>query len=160
MTDGVRIRSAEPSDEPAVTERLLRLGYESSEAVAPEFNALDDDRVAAADASRWLDHDDRAILVAERDGRLVGYVSGVTSDAPAIYDRGAQLHVDGLYVVPAARREGVAEGLLERIERWADDRGCEYVGVTVHVDNDAARALYEDRYDRTFYSYRRRLDEL
>jgi ribosomal protein S18 acetylase RimI-like enzyme len=154
----MQIREATTDDEPTLTDELLHPGYRSSEEYAPDFNELDDEAVADADGSRWLDQDDRILFVAEDDGELTGHVSGILTDAPPIFDRGRQLHVDGLYVKPAFRREGVADRLLERIEDWAQTRDCEYVGVTVHVENDAAKRLYDDRYERTFYSYRRKLD--
>lgn len=153
----MQIREANAGDEPALSERLLRPSYRESAEVAPAYNTLDEAAVADADGSRWLEHDDRALFVATRDGTLVGHVSGITTDAPPIYDRPSQVHIDGLYVVPDARREGIATRLLDRIERWADDRGCGYVGVTVHVANEGARRVYEDRYDRTFHSYRHEL---
>lgn len=154
----VDVREATDEDEPAVTERLLRPAYRDAERVAPEFNGLDADAVADADAGRWLDREDRALFVAEADGHLVGYVSGVVSEAPPIYDRGDEVHVDGLYVVPDYRRRGIAGDLLDRVEAWGERRGCAYVGVTVHADDGAAGRLYDERYELTFRSYRSRIE--
>lgn len=153
----MRIREATREDEPAVVDQLLRPAYEASEAVAPEFNELDEAGVAGAGVGRWLDGDDRALFVAERDGALAGHVSGVVTESPPIYARGRQLHVDGLYVRPAFRRRGVASALVDRIEAWGDERGCEYLGVTAHADNEAARRFYDERFELTFYSYRARI---
>ena len=146
------------ADEPAVSEQLLRPSYRESASVAPRFNALDEDAVAQADAGRWLDREDRALFVAEGDGELLGHASAIETEPPPIYDRGREAHVDGLYVKPGHRRQGIAAALLDRVEDWAADRGCEHVGVTVHAENEAARALYADRYELTFRSYRARLD--
>ncbi len=154
----MELREATAADEPALSESLLRPAYRDAASVAPEFNALDEEAVAVADAGRWLDHEDRALFVAEADGELVGYASAIQQEPAPIYARGPEAHVDGLYVKPERRREGVARALLDRVEAWAADRGCEHVGVTVHADNEAARALYADRYELTFESYRGRLE--
>lgn len=153
----MRIREATAEDEPAIVEELLRPSYRESEEIAPEFNELDEAAVVEADCGRWLDHDDRVLFVAEIDGTLVGHVSGLVTDAPAIFARGAQVHIDGLYVKPDRRREGVASALVDRIEAWAGERGCEHLGVTVHADNEAAKELYDGRFDLTFYGYRSRV---
>lgn len=154
----MRVREATREDEPAVTDQLLRPAYEASEVVAPEFNELDGAAVAEADARRWLDADDRVLFVADLDGELVGHVSGVVTEPPPIYARGSRLHVDGLYVKSAFRRRGVASALVDRIEAWGDERGCEHLGVTVHADNEAARRFYDGRFDLTFYGYRARIE--
>jgi GNAT superfamily N-acetyltransferase len=154
----MQIREATHDDEPAITERLLHPAYRDSADHAPAFNELDEDAIADADASRWLDHDERVIFVAEDEGTLAGYVSGMLTGAPAIYARDQQAGVDGLYVHPDCRRQGVASRLFDRIEAWADDHGCEYVGVTVHVNNDAAKEFYDERFELTFYSYREKLE--
>ena len=59
---------------------------------------------------------------------------------------------------PAHRQEGVAAALFDRVEAWARDRDCEHVAVSAHVNNDAAVAMYDERFERKFVSYRGRLD--
>ncbi|AHG05204.1 hypothetical protein HALDL1_06180 [Halobacterium sp. DL1] len=170
----MEIREATPEDAPTTNDELLHPGFRETAAVDPEFSELDEDGVADAGIDRWLDDDDRVVFVAERegvsegrsesdarherrpsDGDLVGYIAGVRNDSPPIYTRGPHTHVDGLYVKPEFRREGVASALFERIEAWARERDCEYLGVSAHVDNEAAVEMYDDAFERKYVSYRR-----
>jgi GNAT superfamily N-acetyltransferase len=159
----MEIREATPDDAPTVNDELLVPGFRETTAVDPGFLELDEDGVADAGLGRWLDDEDRVVFVAERetedgDAELVGHISAGKHDSPPIYARGPYANVDGLYVKPAHRREGVAAGLFDRVEAWARDRGCERVAVSAHVDNDAAVEMYDERFERTFVSYRGRLD--
>ena len=155
----MQTREATPADAQTVKSELLVPGFRETTAADPGFSELDEDGVADVDVSRWLDDDDRVLFVAESDGDLVGHISGGRHDSPPIYTRGARTHVDGLYVKPDYRREGVASALFDRIEEWATERGCEYIGVSAHVDNDAAVEMYDDTFERKYISYRRRLGD-
>ena len=158
----MQIREATFEDAQTVKTDLLVPGYRETTAVDPEFSELDEDGVADVDVERWLDDDDRVLFVAEReregDAELVGHISAGRHDSPPIYARGPYANVDGLYVKPAHRRDGVAAALFDRVEAWARYRGCERVAVSAHVENDAAVAMYDERFERTFVSYRGRLD--
>lgn len=148
-----------PSDDEreAVAARLLRPAYRDAEARDPEFSALDEAVVEAEDCSRWLDDGDRTIFVAY-DPVPIGNVSGGVSSSPPLYDRGPNCYVDGLYVVPERRREGIAGDLLDRIAEWAESQGCERLSLSVHVDNDTALGFYEDHgFEPKFHSLRKRL---
>lgn len=97
-----------------------------------------------------LDSDHGLVLVAERDGALVGHVL-----ATAVVDGGEILD---LVVARAARRQGVARVILDALdEAWAD-RGLTTAWLEVREDNDGARALYagagwiEDGRRRGYYA--------
>lgn len=79
----------------------------------------------------------------------------MTVETPPIYERGPRAHIDGLYVEEAYRRQGIASSLVERVDDWATANGCESLGVTVHVENEAARELYDGEFELKFRSYRR-----
>lgn len=151
------VRVPSDSERAAVADRLLRPAYREAEARDPPFNDLDEDAVASEDCSRWLDSDDRTMFVAY-DAAPVGCVSGGVADSPALYSRGKNCYVDGLYVVPERRREGVASDLLERMKAWGRERGCEYASLSVHVANEAALSFYENQgFEPKYHSLRQRL---
>jgi ribosomal protein S18 acetylase RimI-like enzyme len=80
---------------------------------------------------------DRAIadgtaVIAEEAGEPIGFAAGLSRG-----DRVAEL--TELYVVPDARRSGVATALVRAVFAAL---GAEYVHVAVGVDNDAARKFY------------------
>jgi GNAT superfamily N-acetyltransferase len=51
-------------------------------------------------------------------------------------------YVFGVYVVPEARRRGVAEALMRAAARVLRDEGRRYLVLGVDTPNEAARALY------------------
>ena len=77
----------------------------------------------------------RDYLVAELDGEVVGF-AGVW-DAPDV------THVMTVAVVPAARRRGVARGLVTALMGRSRERGATAWTLEVRADEPGARALYE-----------------
>jgi len=129
-------------------------------AALDRYEALADDVdvvAAAVDYRRdRVEADDVAHFVAERDRRLAGYVHVEHRESPPVFARGDEAHVVGLYVRPPDRGDGLASSLLARAERWAGERDCKYVTLSVNVDNAAARGLYDDRGYEPFRERRRR----
>jgi ribosomal-protein-alanine N-acetyltransferase len=82
-----------------------------------------------------LDTDEAELLVAEIDGRIVGY-------ACCRFD-GDDLHLTNLAVEARFRRKSVAKGLLDHILGLARDRASDLVLLEVRVSNEAARGFYE-----------------
>jgi ribosomal protein S18 acetylase RimI-like enzyme len=79
------------------------------------------------------------ILVAEVDGRIEGFVSGVLLDHP---DKPLTLFVAELGVNEAVRRRGIGRALLAAIRAEGQARGCKVTWVATEGDNDPACALY------------------
>jgi aminoglycoside 6'-N-acetyltransferase I len=50
--------------------------------------------------------------------------------------------LEGIYVVPAARRQGVARALVEHVERWAAGLGCREVASDALLDNRLSHAVH------------------
>lgn len=151
----MQIRDPPFDDRETIREELLLPSFREAERLDPSFSELDEAALDAAGCGYWLDHDDRALFVAEVDGQPAGFVSVSRAESPPVFERGPRAHIDGLYVRPEHRREGVASRLLDRVEAWAATEGCDHLGVSVHEANEAARRLYERRFSLTFLSYRR-----
>ena len=66
--------------------------------------------------------------------KRVDYVNG-TSSSPVAF-------VEGLYVVPDARRQGVARALVESVVNWALDEGCTELASDALIDNGTAHAAH------------------
>ncbi len=114
---------------------------------------------------------DHAICAIDSDGRLLGvagfktpqgaFVGGTLEDLCAIYGswgglwRGILLQLleralvddvllmDGIFVAPEARGQGVGTALLDAVARTARDQGLGTVRLDVIDINPRARALYE-----------------
>lgn len=80
---------------------------------------------AAAEMAELLARADCAVFLARAEGEAVGfaqcqlrrdYVEG-TSTSPVGY-------LEGIYVAPDHRRQGIARALLARCEAWAREMGC------------------------------------
>jgi len=75
------------------------------------------------------------------------YVNG-TRTSPVAF-------LEGLYVVPEARRHGVAAALVATVERWARDFGCRELASDALLDNEPGhlvhRALGFEETERVVY---------
>jgi aminoglycoside 6'-N-acetyltransferase I len=62
------------------------------------------------------------------------YVNGTRSSPVAF--------VEGLYVAPEARRNGVARALVAAVERWAVDAGCREMASDASIENEPSHAAH------------------
>lgn len=63
------------------------------------------------------------------------YVNG-TETSPVAF-------LEGLYVRPSARRQGVARRLVQAVEQWARSRGCSELASDTSFRNRTSRAVHE-----------------
>ena len=85
-------------------------------------------------------------FVAERDHRLLGFVCAgtrVSAPIPLLVHRKFAV-VDSLYVIPSARRLGIANRLMIMVESWARQAGCTAVELNVYAFNESALAFYRE----------------
>jgi len=87
------------------------------------------------DIERKVNHDVSLFLVAEVNGEVVGTVMGG-------YDghRGSAYY---LGVHPEYRGRGIANALLNRLEKKLIARGCPKIQIMVREDNDVVLGMYE-----------------
>lgn len=86
------------------------------------------------------DPDRRAVLVAERDGAVVGMVTVQLVVSTA--EGGASGWLEDMVVDPSARRAGVGRRLLGAAGRWASRRGARRLQLLADVGNGPALAFY------------------
>lgn len=95
------------------------------------------DQLSRRSFRHWLTTDHRALLVAEREKQVAGYIL-------IIYHPGTRLaRIYSLAVWPALRGNGIATLLLKTGEQTAREDGRLYLRLEVSVDNTAAIKLYE-----------------
>lgn len=138
MSSPARIRDLETTE----LEAYIALRQESLADSPLSFGAApDSDRLSDAGFLKGLlaNPDDQLLLVAERDGRLIGSASALRANSAK---RGHRADVYAMYVTPAERGRGVARALmqtlLERLRAW----GVERVDLSVTDVAPAAQALY------------------
>lgn len=113
--DGIQIRDAFPEDWPPVAELLRQLGR-------PLALGTDQDEELRGVYVAFLDRRDAAALVAEQDGRIVGFCDLLF--VPRLNFIGPQAWIPDLVVAEDDRGRGVGAALLARAERVSRDRGC------------------------------------
>lgn len=96
------------------------------------------------DARELLSRGDRAAaLVARSEGALVGfadatvrvdYVNG-SSTSPVVF-------LEGLYVAPQSRGQGIARALCDAIERWGARAGCTEFASDALLENELGRRVH------------------
>jgi GNAT superfamily N-acetyltransferase len=101
----------------------------------------------------WLEGEtEAALLVAERDGRAVGYAMLTAGAGAATWDLGERVvEMETLSVLPEERGSGVGAALMDASRRWALDRGARTMAVGLAHTNDGARRFYEREGFTPFY---------
>lgn len=121
MSPAAAIRPGRPADAAAIL---------ALEALFPG------DRMSAASVRRFLRVPSAHVLVAERDGAVLGNLIWLTRRG----SRRARIY--SVVVAPEARGLGLGRRLVETMQRDAAAAGCEAATLEVRADNTAARALY------------------
>ena len=123
------VRDATLADASALAPLLGELGYPA----APD--------ALAARLRRMLGRDDQRILVAERDGPVLGLLALHVFPVLA-YDRDLAM-IMALVVTESARGLGVGRALIDRAEAVGKSLGASRLMVTTHVRRADAHAFYE-----------------
>ncbi len=126
--DTVLVRNCSGADCPSLAALAAQLGYPCGE---------EDVRRRL---SRLQGRETSAILVAELDGRVVGWESLEVVDRFYL-DRYAE--VTGLVVDEAARGRGIGARLVAEAELWAKSRGVELLKLKTNSLRKAAHCFYE-----------------
>lgn len=138
----------------------IRLAVETdAEAIARLWEALvkfhqtiDPDLPAAAPGGGMLYaqrltnrlHDTHTrVLVAEVDGKVVGYVLGVIVDlTPEMFAQENSGFLADIYVDEAYRTQGIGRGLVESLRNWFAERGVKHFEWYVASQNETGRAFW------------------
>ncbi len=140
----IRTRKYRPSDREQL--RALVLGLHETmrpldAELAPGAKVID---AYFADLLTFRSKTHGAVFVAEREGRLVGYVclfGQVPPDGADEIDR-PHSYIADLYVCPDFRRQGVGAHLLKEAEQFARRLGVHRIELKVLAANRLARRFY------------------
>jgi ribosomal protein S18 acetylase RimI-like enzyme len=124
----VIIRPARVADADAVAALSKQLGYDA----APDAVA---DRLA-----RLLGRREQQFLVADEDGRVVGWIHMLVTE---YVEAEAFVQIGGLVVDREYRRQGIGRRLLAQAEEWAAQQGCSVVRLSSNEKRVAAHAFYQ-----------------
>ncbi len=130
---GLAIRTAGPADR-ATAHRLL------TAQLIEHCLPADSDGVARGIDSALAPHSPAWLWLAERNGTPVAIF--LANEIASVERGGLVLWVEELYVIPTARRTGVARALLARVCEQARERGVRAIELEVVPTQAAALALY------------------
>ena len=108
--------------------------------------------------SRILARPDQRFLVAEVDGRVVGWLHAAVSE---YVETDVFVVIGGLVVDKSHRRNGIGTMLMGRAEEWAKDQGCSVVRLWSSAARTTAHRFYQQlgyRNLKTQYSFLKSLD--
>jgi L-amino acid N-acyltransferase YncA len=125
-----RVRALEPGDWPAV-EAIFREGIETGHATfeseTPTWEAFDAGRVPSLR------------LVAELDGKVVGWAAASPVSSRAVY-RGVVEH--SVYIAAAARGKGIGHLLVDALIAASEDAGIWTIQSSIFPENASSMALH------------------
>ena len=138
----VAVREARPSDL-AVALGLWRALQAEHEALDGRYRLADDaDARWSASYREWTRSPASRVWLAVGAGHAVGLATAHLY-APAPTFRPVPLvHVDDLYVAPAARGSGVGRRLLDAARAWGRAEGAQHLQAGVLTANAGARAFW------------------
>ena len=88
--------------------------------------------------------EEQNIFVAKIEDKVVGYISfGITEKENPIMRFRKQLFIDAMCVDENYRGQGIGSSLLEFIEKFAKEKNCTDIGLTVNEENKNAMKIYE-----------------
>ena len=118
------------------------------ELVALENSCFETDRLSRRSFKHWISTEHRALLVAEADKAVAGYIL-------VIYHPGTRLaRIYSIAVSLQHRGLGIAKQLISTGEQAANENGRLYLRLEVSVDNIPAIKLYETLGYKKFGIYR------
>ena len=91
---------------------------------------------------RHLSKSSSVVLVAERDGSILGYMLGGKGQRSPIYAIGEVGMIFDLVVQPDLRRAGIGRALVDAAMTWFDDRGLSHVQVNFSTLNPSAAEFW------------------
>lgn len=147
MSTATGVREAQESDREALLgfHQSLYQGHRDqvvAEEDLPLIAYRDYDRLLADDLRALLSDPNSHVLVAESDGRAVGYITGkVTVEHGRVLPRKGI--VEDWYVAPTARGAGIGAALLQELEARFIAAGCDVIESATWPGNESARRVHE-----------------
>ncbi|RMQ95761.1 Aminoglycoside N-acetyltransferase type 1 [Pseudomonas savastanoi pv. glycinea] len=84
------------------------------------------------------------LLFTDENGEAQGFVeSSIRSDYVNGTHSSPVAFLEGLYIQPASRSQGIARQLVEGVQKWAEEMGCSELASDALLDNTASHAMHE-----------------
>jgi diamine N-acetyltransferase len=139
------VRPARMEDHEGLCEIFAEVDALHHEAVPAVFQTPSKSARTRDYLSSVLADKNAALLVAEREGRLIGVIQARVREMPdvPIFVHRRYAAVEDIAVRKECRRSGVGRALMEKAQEWARARGLRQVELNVWEFNREAIAFYE-----------------
>ena len=145
MSASFRVRPARLEDRAACV-RLWQALQDEQAGLDPAHRLAPDAAERwANDVREWVRSPVDAVLVAEREGEVVGLVTAHPHRPAPLYADRLLVWLDDLYVAPEARGTGIGSALLDAAETFARALGAEAVEAGIRAANGPMRAMWARR---------------
>jgi aminoglycoside 6'-N-acetyltransferase I len=100
------------------------------------------------------------VIAVSSKGEALGFAeAAMRRDYVNGCDTSPVLFLEGIYVIPGMRRQGIARALCASIEQWGDSHGCTEFASDTAIDNVDAQTLHRalgfDETERVVFFRRR-----
>lgn len=140
----MEIRFAEVRDIPGMEKLLLQVG-EVHHQIRPDIFRPGALKYTPEELEELLKDPSRPIFVAVEETGVLGYAFCIhrSYDGTGASTCRREIYVDDVCVDEAARGQGIATKLLNRVFDYAKEESCQFVTLNVWNGNDTARRFYE-----------------
>jgi GNAT superfamily N-acetyltransferase len=97
---------------------------------------------AADDETKNITNPDMLVLLAERDGSVIGHLTGGFYAASAMWTA-PRAYLISMHVMAAWRGQNVGAQLVEYFRSWAKEKGAVQLRVTAYAANTGAIRFYQ-----------------
>ncbi len=137
--DDIRIREASVDD----LETLLTFEKALIKAERPFDECIREDPVHYYDLLSFIEDDEVAVFVAEKEGRIVSSGYARSKKARTYLDHENYAYLGFMYTLPEFRGKGINLMLIESLTGWALQKGLSELRLTVYDENKPAIRAYE-----------------
>lgn len=86
--------------------------------------------------------EEETLIAVAEDGGLLGFVELSIRNLVDSCTPGRVGYLEGWYIIPAARRQGIGRALVAAGERWAREQGCREFGSDADLENETSHAAH------------------
>ena len=153
----IGIRRARPDDLPQMVELWDQLmGFHQD--LDPTYKLLPDA------AERWVkyietkfDDEDWRVLVAECNGRVVGYAAAAVQEYPPVFENPQHGFLQEIVVRIEFRRQGIGRNLVDAAVKWLGGKDVPETTVRIDERNPASLALFNNAGFDPFVAVKRKI---
>ena len=82
-------------------------------------------------------------IVAERNGKLVGYLLGTIKERPPIFKIKHHAFITDVAVTKSERKKGIGSEMVKEFETWAHEKKVKYIGLDVVSENELGKSFWD-----------------